>query len=534
MSNLNQIIPKEKKEFIHIYPTINPNSSVVWIKVGPPAPGKVKQEYYESHELLNKNINKTDPIVVFDPGFDTKNLYKIYDSVEPKNSTDGPSQIDTLKDDGINMPIIRLNNFSLKGENIDYMKIFFNDFLPKIHLVVKDKDNVIKLCDAPGWDNEIHVIITTELNGYYKKISLLFYIINIELFDDYISYDGEWKFQPFNKSLVSQFPPGEDKKITTFELLKGLANINKVGFASTNNIPQVEDGRYRIIKGEPLRKWIPEQVKFGGIGTENIYDCWIDLNGYLVLVDVAWVLNQGVTEKDLGIINMVGMHNETNSFGDGILKPLLMPRVLTNNQTNVNNYNLLIDTYENIMDNEYIHEEGSLHKNYFLKSYSETNQLDELDTQIIENSVEGAAYSQEYENDRFKLIGIEYKYEGDDSEIIEPMMNKVQIHDHFFTKMRSRIIKVLLKRYNLGLQRGTLIYVLIKEYNLGVAKAIDKDQSNIDEKAGGTPNPFASGMYYIDGMEFEYKQEENKINQYLFLIKKDPIDDIVSKVNKPA
>lgn len=533
MANLNQIIPTEKKEFIHQYPEIHPNSPIVWIYVPDPKPGTATQVYYETHELLNPKINPTDPIVVFDPP-EPKKLYKLYDSVEPKNSIDGPSQVDTLRDDGINMPIIRLNNFSLKDENIDYMKIYFNDFLPKIHLVIKDKDNVIKLCDSPGWDNEIHVILISELNGYYKKISLLFYIINIELYDDYISYNGEWKFQPFNKSYVTQYPiPPEDKKLTTFELVKGIAKTYGVGFASTNNIPPITDYRYRIIKSDTLKKWIPYQVSFGGFGTDNIYDCWIDLNGYLVLVDVAWVINYKVEWKDFGIINMVGNHSETNSFQQDMLSPLLMPRVLTNNAVNTNNYNLLIDKYENIMDNEYVHEEGSLHKNYFIRNYTENNKIDELETKIVENSIEGAAYASEYDNDRYKLIGIEYEYEGDDKEVVEQQMQKIEIHDHFFTKLRSRVIKVLLKRYNLGLQRGTLIHVLFKEYDMNVVKAIEKTNNKITEPASGTINPYTSGFYYIDAMEFEYKQEEKKLNQYLFLCKKDPLDDIVTKINKP-
>ena len=533
MSNLNNIVPTEKKYFVHQYPEIHPNSPIVWIYVPDPAPGTVTQEYYETPELLNPKINPTDPIVVFDPP-EPKKLYKLYDPVEPTQSTDGPSQVDALRDDGINMPIIRLNNFSLKGENIDYMKIYFNDFLPKIHLVVKDKDDIIKLCDSPGWDNEIHVIMISELNGYYKKISLLFYIENIELYDDYISYNGEWKYQPFNKSYVTQYPiPPEDKKLTTFELVKGIAKYYGVGFASTNNIPPIEDYRYRIIKAQTLKEWVPYQVKFGGFGTDNVYDCWIDLNGYLVIVDVAWVLRQKVTWKDFGIVNMVGTHSETNSFQEDMLHPLLMPRLLTNNKTNTNNYNLLIDHYENIMDNEYIHQEGSFHRNYFLRKYTEINNLNEVQTKIVENSIEGAAYASEYDNDRYKLIGIEYEYEGDDAEIVEPMMNKWQISDHFFTKLRSRIIKVLLNRYNLGLQRGTLIYVLFKEYNMNVAKAIEKEDNEIQEEATGTVNPYSSGLYYIDSMEFEYKQEEKKLNQYLFLCKKDPIDDIVTKINDP-
>ena len=40
------------------------------------------------------------------------------------------------------------------------------------------------------------------------------------------------------------------------------------------------------------------------------------------------------------------------------------------------------------------------------------------------------------------------------------------------------------------------------------------------------PNIGLSGMYYIDGMRFEYSYKENKISQYLLLIKRGSLSNL--------
>jgi len=56
-------------------------------------------------------------------------------------------------------------------------------------------------------------------------------------------------------------------------------------------------------------------------------------------------------------------------------------------------------------------------------------------------------------------------------------------------------------------------------------KKIDPADMTIDEKTQ-IFNPSLSGMYYIDGMRFEYRYQENIIKQFVQLIKKSNLNNI--------
>ena len=119
-------------------------------------------------DFLKEPYNPLDPIVVIDPDIHHKVILKQYENPD----IDGPSQAkyDALKDDAINIPVIRLNNITLKDNQIDFVKIYFDDFLPKVHLSIKDTENIIKVCDTPGYENEINIVITCNINGYHIMV----------------------------------------------------------------------------------------------------------------------------------------------------------------------------------------------------------------------------------------------------------------------------------------------------------------------------------------------------------------------------
>ena len=128
--------------------------------------------------------------------------------------------------------------------------------------------------------------------------------------------------------------------------------------------------------------------------------------------------------------------------------------------------------------------------------------------------------------------------------------NKQQlIRDKFLSKHRQRILEVKLKALNLGLQRGTLVNVIIFADSKEEKKLILSSSSNVIEPSKeikednmqidgisttdlierediSLPNIGLSGMYYIDGMRFEYSYKENKISQYLLLIKRGSLSNL--------
>ena len=458
-------------------------------------------------DFLIEPYNPTDPIVVIDPEIGHKVILKQYDNEEISGPQSG--NFNALKDDAINIPVIRLNNITLTDNQIDFVKIYFDSFLPEIHLSIKDTENVIKICDTPGYENEINVVITCDINGYYKKISLLFYITDFKPYGDYISYDGIFKLNTINSHMMKQIGSG---KLNTYNMLLEIAKENKLGFAATDDCEKIKDERYRLIQTKTYINYINEQIAIGGLDEKSIFDAWVDIFGYIVLVNVSNVMNIDIDPNQLMIYSMVGLSdNYTVNDEDITVKAIKFPRTLTNNKTNPAQTNMQFDNFETIINNKKIYEEGSLNTNYFMSSPCEENKINTEQLQIIENSSEGISNSNKYEYNRTKFIGIEFSE--------TPMLFQRQLHNRYFDKLRSKVLKVELVKYNLGLERGTLVNIIFKSYNNEEIKLMNPE-NDIEQNSDGVVNPFTSGIYYIDKIVFEYKTENHKIQQYLYLIKK--------------
>ena len=458
-------------------------------------------------DFLKEPYNPLDPIVVIDPDIHHKVILKQYENPD----IDGPSQskYNALKDDAINIPVIRLNNITLNDNQIDYVKIYFDDFLPKVHLSVKDTENVIKVCDTPGFENEINIVITCHINGYYKKISLLFYITNFKPYEDYISYDGVFKLQTINTHMMKQIGSG---KLNTYNMLLEIAKENKLGFAATEECEKIKDERYRLIQTKTYIDYIKEQINIGGLDENSIFDAWIDIFGYIVLVNVSYVLSTEIDPNQLMIYSMVGISDEYTINDKSIdVQPVKLPRTLTNNKTNPAQTNIQFDKYEIIIDNKNIYNNGCLNTDYFMSSPCEENTINTEQLQIIENGSEGDLTASKYEYSKAKFIGIEFSD--------TPMLFQRQLHNRYFDKIRTKRLKIELVKYNLGLERGTLVNIIFKTYNNEEIKLLT-NKNDIDQTTEGIVNPFTSGIYYIDSIVFEYASENHKIQQFLYLIKK--------------
>ena len=467
-------------------------------------------------DFLKEPYNPTDPIVVIDPEIANKVVLKTYDDPSTKGKNEGG--YNALKDDGINIPVIRLNNITLIDNQIDFVKIYFDSFLPKVHLSIKDTENVIKICDTPGYENEINIVIICDINGYYKKISLLFYITDFKIYGDYIAYDGVFKLQTMNTHMMKQIGKG---KLNTYNMLLEIAKENKLGFAATEECEKIKDERYRLIQTKTYIDYINEQINIGGLNEESIFDAWIDIFGYIVMINVSYVMNVEIDPNQLMIYSMVGMNDTFNINDDSInIEAVKLPRTLIYNKTNPAQTNIQIDNFEVLINNNNIYNNGCLNTNYFMSSPCSQNIINTEQIQIIENSIEGESDINKYEFSKTKFIGIEFSD--------TPFLFQKQLHQRYFDKLRTKRIKVELTKLNLGLERGTLVNVIFKEYNNEVIKLFSKE-NNVEQSADGKINPFLSGIFYIDSIIFEYKTENHKIQQYLYLIKKS-ID--MSPINK--
>jgi len=469
-------------------------------------------------QIIKEPYNPTDPEVKFDPEFKTKVILKEFDDADKTSSN---ATYNSLKDDAINIPIVRLNNITLNDAQIDQVIIYYNSFFPTVHLSIKDTENVIKICDTPGFDNEINVVITCQINGYYKKISLLFYITDFNIYDEYIAYDGVFKLQSLNTHVMKQIGNG---KLNTYNMLSEIAKENKLGFAATKKCEEIKDEQYRLICSKTYIDYIKEQLSSSGLDEESIFDAWIDIFGYIVMVNVYYVFNEKIEPEQLTIYTIYGGENTVN---DENMEPkaIQAQRTLTNNLTDTVNTNLHFKVFENIINNNQIYNNGSLNTNWYMTSPCEENKLEQEQLQIIENSVDGVNYSKEYEFGKTQFLGIEFSE--------TPTLFKKKINQRYFEKLRAKRLKIELERHNLGLERGTLINIIFKEYNSSVIKTFDNN-NDMEESIEGKINIYLSGMYYIDSMEFEYVTEDHKIKQYLYVIKKSMDNKPLNKSENPV
>lgn len=489
---------------------------------------------------LSQEHNYTDPIVRHDPTISKTMIPKADLSTLSSTDTSNPTDIDIKKIEAIDIPVVLLNNKVLDYTDIEFLYIDYDSFVPKIRIAVSQSDENLGNTDSPGLDNIITVVMTSRVDGAYKPISIDFYILSVETVNNACVYEGSYKLLSIeqNKTECIKFCPGagcqgewcnlpENNTPTTYEFLHELCAKSGLGFATTDKVKEISDNRQRFITNQNYKTAMEQHLKFAGIDENSIFDGWIDLYKYLVVINVPWVLSQDINIEDIGSYIEWNAPNATNRITDqqDLNKSY---RFLTNNRETAQNLNILITSYKWITNNRSIRNKGTNYQ-YFTGQplgfgENNTGSCTQHDVEVVENSDTGEDTKENYAFNRMEFLGNEM---GNAALGNTPVLMQRQIRDNYFRKIRQRRLKVSLDITNLALQRGTLVYLYIFEYSQTAKREMLMDEmdnpiirSRVDE--GHIPNPFMCGFYYIDGMEFIYDKQSAKITQYLYLIKKEP------------
>ena len=518
---------------------------------------------------LQEPLNFTDPYVLHDPAIPFPHVAKLYMPNYMNDTDDDPGnnlETHSLKTDGLMYPVIQVNTRVIDYNQIEKMVINYDSLVPTIYLKIKDHKKEIQAMDVPGLNNSIKVIIIPEVNYRYKSILLDFKITSCSINGMYVSYTGIYKLLAFNKEYTKEITyagcsnsrgknggnsesenketvscnPNPNKKPNTWELLHEIALSCQLGFCSTDMCQGVNDRVSRLMTNQRYLEHIRQQIRWSGTDESNVMDCWVDLYGYIVLVNLSWLLTVNVSPNNLAIDAIIGMHStDVNHTPDQNYK--LVHRTLTNYDKTDSVNNLTIEFYRTIVHNEDLETGTSLSQySFYLKDFGGNNSVEQYDVEIIQNSIDGQKV-EEYSTQHMRNFAIECN---------EHPCNKQQlIRDKFLSKHRQRILEVKLKALNLGLQRGTLVNVIIFADSKEEKKLILSSSSNVIEPSKeikednmqidgisttdlierediSLPNIGLSGMYYIDGMRFEYSYKENKISQYLLLIKRGSLSNL--------
>lgn len=506
--------------------------------------------------------NRTDPIVRHESNYNSGTIVKTYipQSSEDKDVETNPYlEQDNTAVDGIRIPLVKLNNRVINGSQIDYFKLSSTSFTPYLSISVIDDGGMIEFSDVPGFDNVITVVIIIPVDGVYKKISLDFYILSCNFSDNYASYFAVFKCMALEKTHLKQISlsggcsskfcqlPSNDKP-NTYELLHCIANECGLGFAATQQTKEIKDYNYRLIYSQNFIDVIKEHVSFGGLDENSIFDSWIDVWGNIVLVNVSWVFNEDVKIDELGTVVSYGTR-QTNSADakDSYQVGDLVPRVITNYDRCSKLNNLMIESYTPLTDTGTLFSRGSNNTYNMMhhKGNGGSNNVDTFDIVQKENSMDGR--DGDYEFDVTEFIGFECSTNT-------PICKQKCIRDKYFEKFRSRQLKVKLKQPNFMLERGMLTGVCIFEYDSNKKRKMITNMSNFygnkdsfeespevrkelnDESVDyDTPmiNVAISGIYYIDGIEFEYEKSHEDIVQTLYLIKKGEVTNWDNRTAKP-
>ena len=535
---------------------------------------------------LIEPINFTDPYVFHDAFLEKASIAHIYRTEDITNDNKGDvtkedvgnnGDASTLKTHGILYPLIQLNTKVIEYTQIVEMIIYYDKFLPRIELTIYDPGELIQRTDIPGYNNTLKVVIVPEVENVYKTITMEFKIMSVQSDGEYVTYFGKYKVLEFNKNHIKELiykgcsnekgktdaknseivkcNPNQNKQPNTWELLHIIASECGLGFSSTDKCQDIRDNLPRLIYNNNYEDFIIEQLSFGGLDENSIFDAWVDLYGYLVMINVAWVLNNTtVTPDNLGIYAFTGLHG-TDSVNEPPQEAKLVHRTLNNFSQAGEFNNLGFEHFDVIVNNSGLMFGTSISMYNFglLDINNGTNGIEQYDIDIIRDAV-----------DDKKLE--EYSVEYQEHMIIEcndlPINKQKLIREKFFEKHRQRILEIELSKLNLGLQRGTLVNVAIMETEIRNKQFILTQTSNAltvdppsDEEKNLTPdnmtddnndsikmmmdeqyelpNMGLSGMYYIDSMRFEYRYEENHIRQFLRLIKKGNLSNLSNLSTPP-
>lgn len=514
----------------------------------------------EPTPTVSKEKNYTDPKVCHDPSMTPEGIAKIFFNQHKVEMEEGEisanNNVDALRVDGRRYPLLVINDRDIDPHEILDFVINYDSFVPTIRVTIYDEEENEQKINSTQMSGMIRTCIIATVDNVYKKILLNFKITSSSV-DPYehtrISYTGEYYVPLFKQTNLGHIwmpevcpksptcMQGAHINANTWEMLHKVAEMSGLGFAATKQCKEISDRLVRHTYMQRFDEFLKRQILHCGLTEQNIFDVWVDLYGYIVQVNVPWVLSQDISSEDLTIVTTVGFPGTSNNVPDQT--PEVVERTLTNyNQTGAIS-NMEILEY-NLKTSNHAVSHGTLEHVFIINFVGTKTEMEETDVQTKQNSVDGQ-YLEDYNTGKNHPIP---KFNFNIDEYTElaggyDLDHQKVIREAFFRKHRQSILEVKLKYVNLGLQRGTLVNIVIFEdktilkdemiknaNNLGgstdVQSGVLGTPPNLDEQAmtmsDGTQyqNLKLSGLYYIDGMRFEYNIETQEIYQTLILFKK--------------
>jgi len=511
----------------------------------------------ENHD----EVNRTDPKVCHDPSITVEGIVRKFSNQNKVNFENGEYSANNLYDstliDGIEYPLIAVNDRNIEHMDIISMTIEYKNFLPHIELIIRDNHQEEQKINTTQMSSIIRVCILSRVDAVYRKFLLNFRTYDMRIDDNeptIVTYYGTYYVKEFRQIntrhiWMPQVCPCQPRcgqgghiNANTWEMLHRIAQLCGLGFAATKKCKEIPDHVIRNIYSQRYDQFIEQQLLHCGTDEKNIFDAWVDLYGYIVMVNVPWVFDEDINPEELTITANYGLHGTSNNTVEQ--KPITINRTISNYNLMVTPSNMEIASYNMEVDNESIYH-GTLEKVYTVNFDTNLTALDPVDVQSKQNSIDGD-FIEDYNTGKNRPIP-KFHFNADSWTGLGggyDLHKQKIIRNAYFRKLRQAILHVRMKNINLGLQRGTLIDVkifdndpvnkrstfmntdntqapsdTIKESAVNLPSDINQEDIIMDDRAY-MPNIKLSGLYYIDGMTFEFRYDVGRIVQILHLIKK--------------
>lgn len=498
---------------------------------------------------ISKTPNSTDQIVVFDPSFEETTVTLIWNP-ENKNETGaGDSTAVSPPEDktrvaGIEYPIIQINTSLIEREHIVRFELKTIEFKPELTLEILKENYLVG--SSPGLVNKITIVLIPPVDGTYKKIKLDFYITNMTEVDKKVIFDTEFLMPAFETIHSKSIRLNGTNKLSTYDLFEHIARQCQLGYATTEDCKTIDDIRPRLMLAQTYESIIEQHIKFAGKDDDSIFTTWVDFYGYLVLCNLSWLLNKSVAFNELAIKQLEGLNvteasafpENSAKFGDDTF------RILTNQEIKDKKQANIITSYEWEIDNYIVKKHGTNNKYFVFNPISNggNNNISMLHVKITDDTLDAQLRPGTFNFENNMYVGIELGLETDGN---TPILLQEKRRNAFLTKTGKKKLRVIMKEPHLGLQRGTLVNMILYTYDAGAKSKLMQNTSNLtnnidDELENdeemltteenrtltqneqlGVIDMSVSGMYFIDGIKFEYNQTTG-LSQTLWLIRKDP------------
>lgn len=485
----------------------------------------------------------------------TKNIVRIYGdpdikptivldelSVENFENPDGKKSSEPTE--GLEMPVIRINDYIINQGEIDYLVINSTGFIPTINLTLSIEADTFLLKNTPK-DGDIISIALRPKSDIYKTIRNDYVIKKVST-----TQTNEKRIGKQTISLSGElFVPGLDSDKSCFgfigtskDAFKDAAKRLGLGFAF-NDEDNTEDYQVWLCYTESIRDYLKDVLSHAWKNEISFYKAWIDTYYNLTYVDMNKTLLDDESNTDMMALTSAIRDNYENPVMEDIeqdnallaTKGLINHEIYKNTTSYISNWSvtnnstsITFDLGTEIVSNTFRHNQNIFNDGgEYNESVSNVPAYDQTKKDYI--ILRGRAISdassdveQQRANYSYKDIyvrkpwtGIEYVMSDTDSESTDSTntwsgnthinYNRAVYHNLINIRELDKLyITVTVNGLNTQIIRGDKIPIVLYLSDENKAKMV-----NAEENAG-IYNYFYSGFYYVDGVKYIYEHPKDE------------------------